>query len=63
MRADEFRTTLLRAIKGDNEALADIMEMYMPLINSHSYVDGKLDEDLRQYILLHILKNISKFSL
>lgn len=63
MRADEFRTTLLRATKGDNEALADIIEMYMPLINSHSYVDGKLDEDLRQYILLHLLKNISKFSL
>lgn len=63
MRADEFRPTLLKAAQGDNEALADIIEMYMPLINSRSYVDGKLDEDLRQYILLHILKNISKFSL
>lgn len=63
MKPDDFRAKLLKATRGDNEALADIIEMYMPLINSRSYVADKLDEDLRQYILLHILKNISKFSL
>ena len=62
MNADKFRATLTRAIGGSNEALADIIELYMPLINRFSYVDGELDEDLRQYILLHILKKISKFS-
>ena len=58
MSAKEFRTTLMAAVNGSNEALADIIE-----INSRSYIDGELDEDLRQYILLHIFKNISKFSL
>lgn len=63
MSANEFRTVLMAAVNDSNEALADIIELYMPLINSRSYVDGELDEDLRQYILLHIFKNISKFSL
>ena len=63
MTADTFRKTLTKAIRGSNEALADIIEMYMPLINRYSYVDGELDEDLRQYIFLHIFKNLSKFCL
>lgn len=63
MTADTFRKTLIEAIGGSNEALADIIEMYMPLINRYSYVDGELDEDLRQYIFLHIFKNLSKFCL
>lgn len=63
MSANEFRTVLVATVNGSNEALADIIELYIPLINSRSYVDGELDEDLRQYILLHIFKNISKFSL
>ena len=46
-RADEFWATLLRATKGDNEALADIIEMYMPLINSHSYLYGRLDKEYK----------------
>lgn len=50
-----------KATAGDVEALADIIELYMPLINSYSYVAGKFDADLRQTILLHILENISRF--
>ena len=59
---NEFREILLRAQAGDNEAMTDILEMYMPLINKHSFVNGKLDEDLRQNILLQIVKSIKKFS-
>ena len=57
----EFRNTLSKATAGDVEALADIIELYMQLINSYSYVAGKFDADLRQTILLHILENISRF--
>lgn len=57
----EFRNTLSKATAGDVEALADIIELYMPLINSYCYVAGKFDADLRQTILLHILENISRF--
>ena len=59
---NEFREILVRAQAGDNEAMTDILEMYMPLINKHSFVNGTLDEDLRQNILLQIVKSIKKFS-
>ena len=59
---NEFREILVRAQAGDNEAMTDILEMYMPLINKHSFVNGKLDEDLRQNILLQIVKSIKKSS-
>ena len=59
---NEFREILVRAQAGDNEAMTDILEMYMPLINKHSFVKGKLDEDLRQNILLQIVKSIKNFS-
>lgn len=59
---NEFREILVRAQTGDNEAMTDILELYMPLINKHSFVNGKLDEDLRQNILLQIVKSIKKFS-
>ena len=58
---NEFREILVRAQAGDNEAMTDILEMYMPLINKHSFVNGKLDEDLRQNILLQIVKSIKNF--
>ena len=57
----EFREILVRAQAGDNEAMTDILEMYMPLINKQSFVNGKLDEDLRQIILLEIVKSIKNF--
>ena len=59
---NEFREILVRAQAGDNEAMTDILEMYLPLINKHSFVNGKRDEDLRQNILLQIVKSIKKFS-
>ena len=61
MIKDKFRATLMKAVAGNAEALTDIVELYMPLINYYSYVDGKLDEDLRQAILLHLLEKIPKF--
>ena len=63
MTKEKFRIALTKAVAGDNEALADIVELYMPLINYYSYVDSKLDEDLRQAILLHLLEKISKFQI
>ena len=58
MTNEQFRELLIKAQAGDNEAMTDILEMYMPLINKHSYVNGRLDEDLRQNILLEIVKSI-----
>jgi len=62
MTNEKFREMLIKAQSGDNEAMTDILEMYMPLINKHSYVNGKLDEDLRQNIILEILKSIKNIA-
>ena len=61
MTTEEFKITLEKAVSGNSIAVEKILELYCPLINGSSYIKGKLDEDLRQYILMHIIKNISKF--
>ena len=63
MNREEFRTTLSLAVSGNIDALADLTELYMPLINKYSYVNGKLDEDLRQNILLELVRSISRFEI
>ena len=63
MRPEEFRLTLQAAIAGSHEALEKLFELYTPLIDKHSRVNGQIDEDLRQYIMIHIALNISKFAI
>ncbi len=63
MSQEEFRLTLMEAISGSHEALEKLLELYAPLIDRHSRVNGQIDEDLRQYILIHIALNISKFTI
>lgn len=48
---------------GSHRDLETILELYMPLIEHHSYLYGCMDEDLKQYILIHIALNISKFKI
>lgn len=63
MKPEEFRAILQAAVAGSHEALEKILELYEPLINKHSRINGKMDEDLKQYILIHIALNISKFDI
>lgn len=63
MKPEEFHIILQAAVSGSHEALEKILELYEPLINKYSWVDGKMDEDLRQYIQIHIALNISKFGI
>lgn len=56
-----FRVTLQGAVAGNHNDFEKIIEMYAPLIDNHSFINGKLDPDLRQYILMHIALKISKF--
>ena len=57
----EFRELLQRAVEGDYDAVEQILILYMPLINRYSMIDGQLDEDCRQYILIRITLSISQF--
>lgn len=61
MTSREFEMILQGAVAGRHEDLEKIFELYIPLINKHSMLNGQLDEDLRQYIMIHIALNISKF--
>lgn len=63
MNTHEFRDTSERALSGDRTALEAILLLYMPLINRYSRIDNELDEDLRQYILLHIIMKIGEFKI
>ena len=63
MNAHEFRDTLERALSGDRTALEAILLLYMQLISRYSRIVGELDEDLRQYILLHIIMKIGEFKI
>lgn len=61
MTANEFRELVRGTVAGDHDALELILRLYMPLVNRNSIIDGRLDEDCRQYILIHIALNIGKF--
>lgn len=63
MKSQSFIDMLNGAIGGNNEDIEKILIMYDPLITNASYLNGKLDEDLKQYLLIHIIKNISKFKI
>ncbi len=63
MNSKDFYIMLTSAVSGNSEAIEKILELYAPLINSSSLLYGKPDEDLRQYIILHIIKIIPKFKI
>ena len=63
MNESEFKKVLQGDIMGNHRELEIILELYMPMIEHHSYLYGRLDEDLKQYILIHIALNISKFKI
>lgn len=59
----EFRELLTRAVGGDQEALEEIFRLYKPVIDRYSMINGRLDEDCRQYIWIRIALNIGKFKI
>ena len=63
MKDNAFEKLLRNAINGDTDAMSEIIKMYMPLINKHSDQNRVIDEDLRQYIIIHIVKSIPKYKI
>lgn len=61
MSKEEFHNLLTGAVAGCHEDLEQVLELYMPLIDKHSYVNGRVDEDLKQYLMIHIALQIGKF--
>ncbi len=63
MEANEFRLLLTKAVAGDMESVEKILLLYMPMVNKHCRINGYIDEDLRQEMLIHIVKNLKKFKI
>ena len=61
MTPTEFRELLTRAKKGDSDAMGELLLLYMPLINRYSIIDGRLDEDCRQHVIVQTITGIRKF--
>lgn len=59
----DFVDILQKAITGEENAILMILKIYEPLIKSNSKWRGKLDEDLEEYIIIRIIKNIHKFKI
>ena len=59
----EFRMILEKAKKGDSRAFELLMDMYKPMLDHYSTVDGMIDSDLRQRILSIISKNLQNFEM
>ena len=58
-----FREILSAAVSGNNDALVQLILMYRPLIDGLSVTDGGINEDLRQELLIHLIKKIKTFSI
>ena len=57
----DFGEIICAAQSGDADMLSVLIELYMPLINKYSKLDGKINEDLKQVIILKIITNLNKF--
>ena len=60
---EEFRVILEKAKKGDGRAFEVLMDLYKPMLDHYSTVDGMIDPDLRQRILSSISKNLQNFEM
>ena len=58
-----FRNILLAEVSGNNGALVQLFLMYQPLIDGLSVTDEGINEDLRQELLIHLIKKIKTFSI
>ena len=59
----EFRDVMSKATQGDKTAIEQLLILYKPMIDNASKVNKKLDEDLRQEILLKLFQAIPKFKI
>lgn len=59
----QFETTLQGAVAGRHDDLEKILQLYEPMIRKYSFNNDVFDEDLHQYLLIHIALNINKFTL
>ena len=58
-----FQELIIRAKRGENSAIAELLEMYRPLLTKESIVEGVVDEDLYQELCYRFIQCIDKFEI
>ena len=58
-----FQELIIRAKRGENSAIAELLEMYRPLLTKESIVEGVLEEDLYQELCYRFIQCIDKFEI
>lgn len=57
----KYRELLIRAKSNDAEAITELYQQYQAMIMKYSYIDGKIDEDLHQTLVIVFLTSLAKF--
>lgn len=58
-----FQELIIRAKRGENSAVEELLEMYRPLLTKESIVEGVFDEDLYQELCYRFIQCIDKFEI
>lgn len=58
-----FQELIIRAKRGENSAIEEMLEMYRPLLTKESIVEGVFDEDLYQELCYRFIQCIDKFEI
>ena len=61
MDKTEFQIILQGAIAGNHNEFEKLITRYDHMIYKHCFINGKSDDDLKQYLLMHLALNINKF--
>lgn len=59
----EFKELLIRAKRGEKNALEELLKMYEGLLVRKSIVEGVFDEDLYQELCYKFIQCVDKFKL
>ena len=58
-----FQELIIRAKRGENSAIEELLEMYRPLLTKESIIEGVFDEDLYQELCYRFIQCIDKFEI
>ena len=56
-----FKELLLRAKRGEEKAFEELFAMFEPLVRKCCIVNDRMDEDLRQILLMEFVQAVRKF--
>ena len=58
-----FKELIIRAKRGENSAIEELLDMYRLLLTKESIVEGVFDEDLYQELCYRFVQCIEKFEM